>query len=137
MTNNFIAMAANQLVETIIDQIYPVRIASITPDGQVIINQGGSRISAGRLMDVYSQGKELIDADTGESLGTTEALVATIQIDKVTPRISYAKLVDGDIANLSEGMICRPRKQIEPAPLGGRKTNIQRSPQGGVKLPSD
>lgn len=136
MTDNFIGMAANQLVELLIDQLYPVRIASIDKDGQVIINQGGSRIAVGQLLDIVSQGKELFDADTKESLGTTETLVATIKIDKVMPRISYAKLVEGDLAKLSEGLICRPRK-AEAKPLGGRKSDIEMTPQGGVKLPFD
>jgi hypothetical protein len=136
MMDNFIGMAANQLVEQIIDQIYPIRILSIDKDGQVIISQGGSRIAAGQLLDIVSQGKELFDPDTKESLGTTETLVATIRIDKVMPKISYAKLVDGDLAKLSEGLICRPRKaEVEPQP--GRKSDIERTPQGGVKLPFD
>jgi hypothetical protein len=136
MMDNFIGLAANQLVETIIDNIYPIRIASIDKDGQVIINQGGSRISAGQLLSVYSQGKELFDADTKESLGTTEILVATIKIDKVLPRMSFAKLVEGDLTKLSEGLICRPVK-AEAKPLPGRKSEIEKSPQGGVKLPFD
>jgi TolB-like protein len=136
MMDNFVGMAANQVVETIIDNIYPIRIASIDKDGQVIINQGGSRISVGQLLNIYSQGKELFDADTKESLGTTEILVATVRIDKVLPRLSYAKLIEGDLAKLSEGLICRPKK-TEAAPLEGRKSEIERTPQGGVKLPFD
>jgi hypothetical protein len=136
MMDNFIGMAANQLVEKIIDQLYPIRIASIDKNGQVIINQGGSRIAAGQLLDIVSQGKELFDADTKESLGTTETIVATIRIDKVTPKISYAKLVEGDAAALSEGLICRPRKMQVVIPPG-RKDDVQRTPQGGVKLPFD
>jgi TolB-like protein len=136
MMDNLVGMAANQLVEQIIDQIYPIRIASIDQNGQVIINQGGSRIAVGQLLDIVSQGKELFDPDTKESLGTTETLVATIRIDKVMPRISYAKLVEGDLAKLSEGLICRPRKaEVKPRP--GRKSEIERTPQGGVKLPFD
>jgi aconitase B len=134
--DNFVGMAANQLVEIIIDQLYPIRIASIDKDGQVIINQGGSRIAVGQLLDIVSQGKELFDADTKESLGTTETLVATIRIDKVMPRLSYAKLVEGDLAKLSEGLICRPRK-AEAKPIEGRKSEIEKSPTGGVKLPFD
>lgn len=134
MMDNFVGMAANQLVEKIVDQLYPIRIASIDNDGQVIINQGGSRIAVGQLLDIVSQGKELFDADTKESLGTTETLVATIRIDKVMPRLSYAKLVEGDLAKLSEGLICRPRK-AEAAPPTGRKSDIQKTPEGGVKLP--
>jgi TolB-like protein len=136
MMDNFIGMAANQLVEKLIDQIYPLRIASIDQDGQVIINQGGSRIAVGQLLDIVSQGKELFDADTKESLGTTETLIATIRIEKVSPRLSYARVVEGDLAKLSEGLICRPKK-AEAKPLEGRKSETQRSPQGGVKLPFD
>jgi TolB-like protein len=136
MMDNFIGMAANQLVEKIIDQLYPIRIASIDKDGQVIINQGGSRIATGQLLDIVSQGKELFDADTKESLGTTETLVATIRIDKVMPKISYAKVVEGDLTKLSEGLICRPRK-AEAKPQQGRKSEVEKSPTGGVKLPFD
>ena len=136
MMDNFIGMAANQLVEKIIDQLYPIRIASIDQNGQVIINQGGSRISVGQLLDIVSQGKELFDADTKESLGTTETLIATIRIDKVMPKISYAKVVEGDLTKLSEGLICRPKK-AEARPLEGRKSEIEKTPAGGVKLPFD
>jgi len=136
MMDNFISMAANQLVETIIDRLYPIRIASINEDGQVIINQGGSRISVGQLLDIFSQGKELFDADTKESLGTTEILVATVRIGKVLPRISYAQLIEGDLSKLSEGLICRPKK-IEEKTTEGRKSDIRRTPEGGVKLPFD
>ncbi|MBN1392726.1 MAG: hypothetical protein JW947_07980 [Sedimentisphaerales bacterium] len=136
MMDNLVGMAANQLVEQIIDQIYPIRILSIDKDGQVIISQGGSRIAAGQLLDIVSQGKELFDPDTKESLGTTETLVATVRINRVMPRISYAKLVDGDLSLLSEGLICRPRK-AEAAPQPGRKSEIKRTPQGGVQLPFD
>ncbi len=137
MMDNFISMAANQVVETIIDRIYPIRIASITEDGQVIINQGGSRIAVGQLLNIYSQGKELFDVDTKESLGTTEILVATVRIDKVLPRISYAKFIDGDLAKISQGLICRTKKLEEVETIQGRKGKIQRAPEGGVKLPFD
>jgi TolB-like protein len=136
MMDNFISKVANQVVETIIDSIYPIRIASIDKNGQVIINQGGSRISAGQLLDIYSPGKELFDTDTKESLGTTEILIATVRIDKVLPRISYAKLVDGDVSKISEGLVCRPRK-AQAKPLEGRKSEVEKTPAGGVKLPFD
>jgi len=127
---------ANQVVETIIDRLYPIRIASIDKNGQIIINQGGKRISVGQLLDIYSQGKELFDVDTKESLGKTEILIATIRIDKVTPRISYAKLIEGDLSKISEGLICRPKK-IKEQTMEGFKSDIERTPKRGVKLPFD
>lgn len=127
---------ANQVVETIIDRLYPIRIASIDKNGQIIINQGGKRISKGLVLDVFTEGREIIDVDTKESLGKTEILIATIKIDKVTPRISYAKLIKGNFSKISEGLICRPKK-IKEQTMEGFKSDIERTPKRGVKLPFD
>ncbi|MCK4753479.1 MAG: hypothetical protein KAS75_08525 [Planctomycetes bacterium] len=136
LVDNLIARVAEQVVENIIDQMYPIRIASIDGDGQIIINQGGKRIAEGMILEVYSEGKEIIDVDTKESLGKTETLIAKIKVDNVSLKISYAKLIDGDLSKLSEGLICR-RQEAKGEILGGRKSNIQRSSKGGVKLPFD
>jgi hypothetical protein len=137
LTDNLISKVANQAVETIIDSLYPIRIASIDKNGQIIINQGGKRISKGLVLEVFTEGNEIIDSDTKESLGKTEILVATIQVDKVMPKFSYAKLVKGDLAKISEGLICRyPKTEAKPV-QEGFKSNIKTTPEGGVKLPFD
>jgi len=136
MMDNLFARAANQAVETIIDRLYPIRIATVNTDGQVIINQGGRRIARGMLLDVFTPGKEIIDVDTKESLGKTEVLIATIKIDKVTPKISYAMLIEGDISKISKGLICRLKKAGDK-PLEGMKSSLGKTPSGGVKLPID
>jgi hypothetical protein len=130
------SMVANQVVETIIDRLYPIRIASIDENGQIIVNQGGKRILQGLVLDVFTEDKEIFDIDTKESLGKTEVLIATIKIDKVTPKISYAKLIKGDLSNISEGLICR-RQKIKTKTMEGFKSEIERGPKGGVKLPFD
>ena len=43
------------------------------------------------------------------SLGNTETPIATIIIQRVTPSLSYANVVEGDIAKLSDGLICRTK----------------------------
>ena len=136
MVDNLTIKVANQVVETIIDRLYPVRIASKDIEGQVIINQGGKRISIGSVLEVLIQGKEIFDADTKESLGRTENLIATIKIEKVTPTMSYARIVKGDFEKISEGLICRLQK-VEFKEPKGAKSSIKRTPQGGVKLPFD
>lgn len=136
LTDNLISKVANQAVETIIDRLYPVRIASIDENGQIIISQGGKRISKGFLFDVFAEGKEIYDLDTKESLGKTELLIATIKINKVTPKIAYAKLIKGNLSEVSEGLVCR-RKKVAKKTLEGLKSDIERTPQGGVKLPFD
>ena len=136
MVDNLTARVAKQVVDNIIDRLYPIRIASKNIEGQVIINQGGKRISKGSVLEVLIQGKEIIDFDTKESLGRTENLIAIIKIEKVTPTISYARLVKGDFDKISEGLICRLKKVEFKVPEGA-KSNIKRTPQGGVKLPFD
>jgi curli biogenesis system outer membrane secretion channel CsgG len=136
MADNLTARVAKQVIDSIIDRLYPIRIASKNITGQLIINQGGKRISKGSVLDVLVQGEEIIDVDTKESLGQTESHIATIEIEKVTPTMSYARLVKGDLDNISVGLICRLKK-VELEMPGGAKSSIRRTPQGGVKLPFD
>ncbi len=136
MVDNLTKMVAKEVVDNIIDQLYPIRIASKNITGRLVINQGGKRISKGSVLDVFVQGEELFDSDTKESLGRTEDQIATIRIEKVTPTISYASLIEGDLDKISAGMICRLRKTEFQVPkrAGSR---LERTPQGGVKLPFD
>jgi len=136
MVDNLTARVARQVIDSIIDRLYPIRIASKNITGQLIINQGGKRISKGSVLDVFVQGEEIIDVDTKESLGLTESHIATIEIEKVTPTMSYARLVKGDLDKISVGLICRLKKVGFEMPERG-KSNIRRTPQGGVKLPFD
>ncbi len=136
MIDNLTTKVANQVVDNIIDRLYPIRIASKDIEGRVIINQGGKRISKGSVLEVLIQGKEIFDIDTKESLGRTENLIATIKIEKVTPTISYARIIKGDFDKISEGLICRLKKVEFKVPEGA-KSSIKRTPQGGVKLPFD
>jgi TolB-like protein len=136
IADNLLAKAATEVVNKLSDRLYPPRIASIAADGSVIIDQGGDRIVTGTLLDVFKPDKQITDSDTKESLGQTEILVATIRIDKVAPNMSYASVVSGDASKLSQGLICRI-KSLPQQELEGAKSRVERTPQGGVKLPFD
>ena len=133
--DGLITVVANRVTETIVDRIYPVRIARIDTNGYVIINQGGKRITKGLHFEVFSQSDEIIDVDTKMSLGNTETPIATIMIQRVTPSFSYAKVVKGDISKLSDGLICRTK--IVAKRESGVKSSIERTPAGGIVLPFD
>jgi curli biogenesis system outer membrane secretion channel CsgG len=135
LVDNLLAEVAARVVDKLSDQLYPPRIASVSPEG-VIIDQGGDRFAAGMLLDVFKPGQQITDFDTKESLGSAEVLVATIRIDKVAPTMSYASVVSGDPSKLSQGLVCRARA-LPPEELEGAKSRIERTPQGGVKLPFD
>jgi TolB-like protein len=136
LVDNLIAKIATEVVNKLSDRLYPPRIASIAPDGNVIIDQGGDRLLTGTLLEVFKPGQQITDSDTKESLGSTEILIATIRIDKVAPNMSYASVVSGDASKLSQGLVCRI-KALPPQELEGAKSQEQRTPQGGVKLPFD
>jgi curli biogenesis system outer membrane secretion channel CsgG len=136
LVDNLVAKAAAEVVNKLSDRLYPPRIASIEADGKVIIDQGGDRLVTGTLLDVFKADKQIADADTNEIIGSTEILVATIRIDKVAHVLSYCSVVSGDASQLARGLICRT-KSLPAGEPEGMKSNVERTPQGGVKLPID
>jgi len=133
----FISLVVNDVIEAIIDRVYPIKIAGLQQDaGQVILNQGGERMTQGMQLEVFKPGNEIIDTDTKESLGTVETHVATIEVQKVTQTMSYATVVEGDISKISKDLVCRVIKMKKPE-IPGSKSNIKRTESGGVVLPFD
>ena len=126
MLDNFLTNAASQVVTSVIDQLYPIRIASISSDGQIVINQGGKKLVRGMLLDVVRPGKEITDFDTKESLGNEEIFVATIQVQDVKANMSYATVLAGKASDLAEGLICR-NKTAQAAVDMGAKSNVKQS----------
>jgi curli biogenesis system outer membrane secretion channel CsgG len=132
----FISVVVNDVVEAVIDRVYPVIIAAVQEDGQIVLNQGGGRMAVGMQLDVFTEGKEVIDPDTGESLGRVESRIATVEVQRVTYTMSFAKVISGDEPKISKGLVCRPKgsKRILDA---GAERDITRTKTGGVKLPFD
>jgi curli biogenesis system outer membrane secretion channel CsgG len=136
LADNLIAQAALEVVNKISNQMYPPRIAEIRPNSYVIIDQGGDRLTAGMLLEVVKSDKPIIDSDTKESLGSPEIPVAVLKLVTVTPSMSYATIVSGEVSQLSQGMICRIKSVPAEEPQGAKST-VERTEQGGVNLPFD
>lgn len=135
MRDNLITIVANDVVQTMLDRLYPIRIAAVE-NGQIILSQGGAKMAAGMLLDVFSEGRETFDPDTRESLGRIEAKVATIRVKSVSAKTSIAETVEGDGSKLAVGLICRVKAAAQQAPVGA-KPDVTRTPSGGVVLPFD
>lgn len=132
------AIVANEVVEKIIDTLYPVRVVSVQPNGKIIVNQGGERIAPGTMFEIYKQGEELLDPDTRESLGKVETLVATIKITRVAQKMSFAEVVAGQASNVTKGLLCRPKmKDTKAFRKIGAESEVRKMPNRGVKLPFD
>lgn len=138
MEQNLVQRAARQIADMVSDYLYPVRVAAVQENGMLILNQGGKRFAEGDVLEVSKPGADVIDPDTGKSLGAAQMQVATIKITKILPRISYAAMTQGTATDKIVGGICRRVKTddgaITPTP---RPSNVQESGSGGVKLPFD
>jgi hypothetical protein len=135
----FLDLAARQIVEDVLNDLFPVRVAAVR-DNEIILDQGGERMLPDAVYEVYAQGEKIVDPQTQEVLGQDESRIAALRTTRVLPKFSYAEIVDGNKSGIEVGQICR----IHPDSLnlhieveGGMKSNIQRTPAGGVKLPFD
>jgi len=98
---------ANQITTRVVDVIYPAKVVARTAE-QVTINRGdGTGIASGQLWEAFAVGEEIIDPDTGESLGGNEVLVGSIRITRVTATLSFGTVVDD--YGIAKGVIVRSK----------------------------
>jgi len=137
---SLLGKAAQQIVHRAIENIYPIRVVKVQPNGELILNQGGVTISDGEMLDVFIKGERIVDPYTGESLGSSETWAATIKIVRVIPKMSFAQVIKGQQATIQNGSICRrlaENNNQTPRNSAGRKTDVQTTSGGGAVLPFD
>ena len=91
-------------------------------EGKIILVQGttiymkpgeDSGVKVGDTFAVYSQGQELIDPDTGLSLGSEESKIGTIQVTSLVSggkaAKAAAKMVAARVAMFATSIFCWPR----------------------------
>lgn len=85
-----------RIVAAILQSTFPLSV--LQRDGRnVVINQGGQAVAAGTTYQAVTMGKELIDPQSGLSLGPTDTPCCTVKIDRVTPSLSYGHIVETDV----------------------------------------
>jgi curli biogenesis system outer membrane secretion channel CsgG len=136
--SHFASIISNQLMSN----IYPLRVVSKSIDRvTVVLNQGGKSLSEGDKLKIMSLGENVVDPYTGESLGQQEHTIATIEIIKVMPKMSIAKVVSGDILSINNLDVARRIDESinrkDASNRNWRKTNTKVLDSGGVVLPFD
>lgn len=97
--------AAEAIATRVTDVIYPARIISKL-DRMVTISRGeGSGVAIGQVWEVFALGEEMIDPDTGASLGREELQVGEIRIVRVNPKTSQAEIISD--TGVDKGAILR------------------------------
>ena len=98
-----------RIAERVTDVIFPMRVIARTGN-TVTLNRGdGFNLAPGMEFDVFIQGEELIDIDTGRSLGREESLAGRVRIVAVTPETSRAEIVAGSM--IERGAVVRAPQQ--------------------------
>jgi len=102
---------AERVALRVLDVLYPAKVIAKTGD-QVTINRGdGGGVEAGQTWNVYALGEEMIDPDTGISLGQEEVKIGTVKITDVQPLFSRARVVeDNGIDKLQVLRRAKPEK---------------------------
>lgn len=135
-----LTIAAKQVIHKAMENIYPVMVVQVQPNQEIVLNQGGVTLAKGDQLNVFSRGEKVVDAYTGESLGAAESWIARIEIVRVIPKMSYARVIKGDVSAVKKGSICRRvagkgKNSENEAP--GSETDIKSTANGGVVLPFD
>jgi curli biogenesis system outer membrane secretion channel CsgG len=87
---------ANRIAQKVTDVIFPAKVL-VVRDGVVTLNRGeGTEIAVGEIWEAFAQGEELIDPDTGESLGSEEVAIGYVRVISVAPKFSRAEVCGVD-----------------------------------------
>lgn len=85
-----------RIVTAIMQSTFPLSV--IQRDGQsLVINQGGQAVTEGRIYRAVTLGKEVIDPQSGLSLGPTEAPCCMVMIDRVSQNLSYGHIIEPNV----------------------------------------
>ena len=90
----------DEIVDAIVDRIetipWQAKIVKVS-DGKVYINVGANAgIRKGEVFDIYRVGEELIDPDTGLSLGAEETYAGKIKIREAEKKYAIATILEGE-----------------------------------------
>ncbi len=113
-----IGSAADILVEKMVASIYPIRVVKVMGD-TAIINRGEGGVAKGERYAVFISGEELVDPQSGESLGSLETEVGLGTIVDVKPKFAFLKMDTGALA-AGDDYIVRKSNKKAPAKAGAK-----------------
>jgi len=103
------------MAERILETIYPFKVAALNGPDEVILNRGGEALLVGEIVELFNPGDEIKDPATGESLGVTERKVATAEIIRVLPKVSYARIVQKTEPVVADAVCRKPQQPKKTA----------------------
>ena len=98
-------IVAKRSAALLAESIFPIRVVDIFND-EIYLNYGDSILSVGDRLKVIQEGREIIDQDTGLSLGSRQKVLGEIEITSADSNMSIAKLIKNN-AEFTVGSIAR------------------------------
>lgn len=121
-------VAARMVTNEIIDNVYPVRVTDKT-SFELVLNQGGNNYVVGETLLAFRSGKLVVDVASGEELGEAEEQIASLRVSRVTPKMTYATVVEGTpFDQIPVGSIVRRPMNV----AGGAYLQLGRPSETGV-----
>ena len=130
--------AAMRIADAMMANILPFEIVGKTASGTLIVGEGGKSSAEGERFNVFALGEEVSDTRTGEVLDQIEEPVGTVEIVRVSEKMSYARVVEGDATKMTIGARLRRPKVEAAAPAAPPPpvtTTIRGNGTGGVVAP--
>lgn len=131
-----VIVVADAIGIKILEAIYPFVVEKIEGD-KVVIGTGGDVIKVGDQYRLIQYGQKIIDSYTKESLGKKEKIIGMVEITEVTPKMSYAKILNTSVKDL--GSIFKPKGFIiRSLPESSKKkNNIKKQQELRKKIEED
>jgi curli biogenesis system outer membrane secretion channel CsgG len=84
------------IITSILQSTYPLSILQLQ-GRNVVINQDGDAVQEGATYQAVTLGRSIVDPQSSQSLGPTETPCCSVQIDLVTPNLSYGHIVEDNV----------------------------------------
>jgi curli biogenesis system outer membrane secretion channel CsgG len=128
---------AEEVVASLMNALFPIKVAALAPDGTVYLNRGSDGgLKANEVLTVMRLGQKVVDPDTGVSLGAMETAVAKLTLVEVEDARAKARLESG--AAVQPGDVVKRslsaaafKDSAAPAPTGATLPGSDASPASG------
>jgi TolB-like protein len=98
---------ADSVVTEVVDCIYPIKVLKVEDDGNVLLNQGGTRVQLGQWYSISHGGSEAVDPDNGLHIRLDGRELAIGRVTNIREKYSEIKIEQGTPGLLKVGMPCR------------------------------
>lgn len=115
-----VARAADTLIGRMVAGIYPIRVVKVMGGSTAILNRGEGSLQKGEKYEVFMMGEDLMDPQSGESLGPLEVEAGKGTIVDVKPKFSTLKMDSGTL-EADQNYIVRKATAAAPAKPSANK----------------